>query len=286
MRSAPTLVLAASLLFSLACCGLNPFGPKPKSIGFEPVAEVLYDGSPVDLGMAVLDEQGKEIPGLAVQAVTTPSEVAIVTSTGELRCIGSGDALVTLSYQELRNTVPVKCRLVTSLGLPKELRLDLGKVIPLGEKPVDATGKPVPDVTVSISSADPSILKTDKGKLVPMAVGATTLHAEGAGQKMDIPVTVVRQFITESVALRDGEGMTWAMPSGNYDVTVQVKAGDGSANGVTLSWMGGNCGNVGESQDIHVGCTVDTAASLIVTNPTTLGMGPQVVGLINVYQIP
>ena len=286
MRPASTVALGVSLLISLACCGMNPFGPKPHAITFEAVPDAIYDNSPVDLQLQVRDEQGKAIDGLTAQAVATPADVAVVTSTGELRCIGSGDALVTLSYQELRNSISVHCRLVASLGLPSELRLNLGKAVPLGEKPVDSAGKPVGDVLLSLASTDETVLKVDKGKLVPMAVGTATLKVQGAGQNVELPVTVVRQFITDSLALRDGEGMTWALPAGNYDVTVQVKAGDGSSNGTTITWMGTNCAAMPESQDLHQTCKVDVAASLIVTNPTTLGLGPQVVGLVNVYQVP
>ena len=201
-------------------------------------------------------------------------------------CIGSGDALVNLSYQELRNTITVKCRLVASLGLPDTLRVDLGKVVPLEAKPVDATGKAVEDVEIRLASADDAILKVGKGNLVPQAVGVTKLYVEGAGKKLEITVTVVRQVITESVALHDGEGMTWAVPPGKYEVSIQVKASDASNNGVVLTWVNNECPELAEGQDLHQTCNLTNAASLIVTNPTQFSLGPQVVGLINVVQVP
>lgn len=281
-----SFLLVVSLGFSLACMGFNPLAPKPAAIAFEAVPETIFDSSAVDLQLRVEDAAHKAIPNLAVQAVATPAEIAVVTSTGELRCIGSGDAIVNLSYQELRNAISVKCRLVASLGLSKEMRLELGKVIPLDAKPVDATGKPVADVDLRLGTADEAILKVGKGNLVPQALGVTKLYVEGAGQKLEIPVTVVRQFITESLALHDGEGMTWAVPPGNYEIKVQVKASDASTNGVILTWVNNECPALEEGQELHQICNLPNAASLIVTNPTHFSLGPQVVGLINVVQVP
>ncbi len=287
MRTASNIALGSSVLMLLACCGgFNPFAPKPSSLSYGPLPEIVTDPMPIDLKLAVLDEQKKPIPDLKVEATADPAELAVVTSTGGLRCLGSGDINLNLRYEQLTQTAIVKCRLVESLGAPTALRVNLGSPQALVLKPVDAKGKEVGDVPITLNVTDPTVLKVEGTRLTPVMIGSTTIIAEGGGKRVEIPVTVVRQLITDSIALRDGEGMTWALPSGNYEVEVKIKRNQGEQDGVTLSWMETLCPSTPETQEILQVCRVERAASLIITNPTTFGLGPQVVGLINVYQIP
>ena len=279
-------LFAASLLCTLACGGINPFAPQPASLGYSAPTMPVVNGDALPLSLAVKDKNGTVIPGKPVTATVTPPDIAVVTSTGELRCLQSGDATVTLAHEALTTSFPLQCRLVATLGVPPSLRINLGTQVPLPAEPKDSQGRTVADVPLTASSSDTEVLVVNKGKLTPMIVGKARLKVEGAGHSEETEVSVVRQYITESLALRDGEGMTWALPAGSYELEIQVKANDGTAGGVTATWMGVDCPGAPESPDIKQVCKVERAASLVVQNPTTFGMGPQMLGFLNVYQIP
>lgn len=271
----------------MACCGgIGPFAPQPVSIGYTAPPTPVITSEALPLALMVKDKEGTPIPTRPVTATVTPPDVAVVTSTGELRCLQSGDATVTLSHEALTASFPLQCRLVASLGVPPTLRINLGTQVPLPAAPKDRQGHEVADVALVATSSDTEVLVVNKGKLTPMMVGKSKLSIEGAGHREETEVSVVRQYITESLALRDGEGMTWALPAGTYELEIQVKANDGSTGGVTANWMGVECPNAPESPDIKQVCKVERAASLVVQNPTTFGMGPQMLGFLNVYQVP
>jgi hypothetical protein len=248
---------------------------------------------PVDLATKVLDDKKIPIEGAVVQISVDKPEVAVATSTGQLHCLSAGDITVTLKHGELSSEFGVQCRPIAEIATPETLRVVWGTPVAFAPELKDAKGNKVEGVELSVESDATSIVSYREGQLYGSGLGKATLTLKAGSIEKKMPVVVVRQVVADSIALRDGEGMVWSMPQGNFEIDIKVQAGDMGGSGVTVKWMWLStqndpalCPEAQESQQISLKCKLTGAASLIVTNPTTFGNGPQVVGPISVVQIP
>lgn len=267
-------------------CFCLPFGQKPTSIGFTPPPGPVTADIALPLEARVLDEKGAPITTAAVSYLVEPAGVALVTASGDLRCTSTGDATVTLSSGELKQSFVVACRVVASIDGAPPTRVVIGKPGVFTPSAKDQKGNLLKDVPVTLTSSDEKVLAIVDGQLIGKAVGRATLQLRAGDLSVDAPIAVAEQMITESLSLKDGDGLNWALPEGTYEVEVGVTAMDNSDSGVTLSWVGASCPPQPEAQKHVVSCTVLTAASLQVLNPTKLGLGPMATGYATVYRVP
>ncbi|MDQ1637693.1 MAG: hypothetical protein QOF62_1032 [Pyrinomonadaceae bacterium] len=68
--------------------------------------------------------------------------------------------------------------------------------------------------------------------------------------------------------LKDGERMSWQLPAGNYRLELTA-----SNDGDTVEWIGGNCPATQPMTSLSTSCQMPRDGQLLVTNPTTLGLG-------------
>jgi len=68
--------------------------------------------------------------------------------------------------------------------------------------------------------------------------------------------------------LKDGERMSWKLPAGNYRLELTA-----SNDGDTVEWLGGNCPATQPMTALATSCEMPRDGQLLVTNPTTLGLG-------------
>ncbi len=289
MSTAPsltrTLLFGLGLFGSMACFCL-PFGPKAASIGASAPPGPITADIAVPLDAKVLDEKGAPIPDQALQYVVNPSDVALVTASGDVRCTGTGDATVTITAGALKQDVIVWCRVVGSIDGTPPARVVLNKNVAFSPVAKDVRGAVLKDVPVLVTSSDEKVLAVVEGQLVGKAVGTAQIQVRAGDITVDTAVAVAEQLITESLSLKDGDGLNWALPDGTYEVEIGVTAMDGSESGVTVSWVGSDCPAQPEAQKHSFVCVVKSAASLQVMNPTRLGIGPMESGFVNVYRVP
>jgi len=88
----------------------------------------------------------------------------------------------------------------------------------------------------------------------------------GGGEDKSSPPVV-----SESKTLADGTQLSYTLSAGTYSVEVTS-----SNNGVVVSWLGGSgsgCASSAESKALTMTCTLSIQGQLLITNPTTFGLG-------------
>lgn len=313
IRARSALCVLCALSPSLACMGFNPFAPKPTTITHAALPDPVFDSDPHPLDLQVLDPAGKVIPGLTPSVSTAPAVTAEITADGKLRCLQSGTVNLQITHGDLIKSVDLRCRPVATLGLPGQLRLTIGSPRELEWKPADAAGQPVADIVPEITAQDDAVLRVRGLRLQPLAVGTTTLTVRAGSLQQQLPVTVVRAFLTENLVLRPGEGLSWAMPEGTYEISVELRTpgsppapgapAPGASNppapsglaltsppadpapppGVLLDWTGSDCPDLPPAPALQQTCTLTRPASLMIQSS---GAASQpVTGILSIYQV-
>jgi hypothetical protein len=77
-----------------------------------------------------------------------------------------------------------------------------------------------------------------------------------------------RAVFDELVILKDGESRVFKLEPGTYKLEVTA-SGDGAA----IEWIGSDCPGSNETKSYSVTCTFERGGQVIISNPTTFGMG-------------
>lgn len=282
-------LLAPSVLVLLGCAGaLDALDSTPATVTVEAPVDAILDGTPVALAVNVATESGKALPAEVGKLTwsVTPAGVAEIVGTS-LRCTGTGDASVLVTGAGVSTTFTARCRLVASIQAPAELILLKGEPeVPVAAAALDGNGVVIADVTPSLASSSPDVFEARDGAAYPRAVGKGTLTVSAGAARAEVPVTVMDRIKTDSLALADGASVTYTLTRGNYLVDVNVAASDGSEFGVTVTAVGGGCESAVEATVHRFECQVPDTTSVVITNPTSFGLGPSAVGNLSIYQIP
>ena len=218
----------------------------------------------------------------------TPSDVAVVGQDMTLHCLKSGEVEVIASAGPASTRGSFRCRPVARIEAPSEVRL----ILPNGPTEpkialLDAEGNEYSDVAPTLAVEDGRIATTSGGNLSPVHVGATNLVVTAGSVRETIPVTVVRKIDSKPLLLNDGARVAYTLQQGRYEIEVKGRASNGSKFGVTAKWVGGaGCDDVAETQELTSSCTIENTGSVIIENPTALGLGPAFDGFVNIYQVP
>ncbi len=103
-------------------------------------------------------------------------------------------------------------------------------------------------------------------KIAPFAV-AMFLAGCGGGGDDDSG----REVVSESRPIGEGVALSYTLPAATYAIEVTS-----SNNGVVVSWLGGSgagCATSTEVKTYQTTCTLSIQGQLIITNPTTFGLG-------------
>lgn len=93
------------------------------------------------------------------------------------------------------------------------------------------------------------------------------------GRSFDPPKRIERAIDDAGVKLGEGKTRTWKVPPGKYKVF-----GTSAPDGMTAAWSGiVDCDKAGlsETRRLEATCSVRTAATLTLKNPTSWGLGPE-----------
>jgi hypothetical protein len=281
-RAMKRLLVVCPVVLSMWACDKSPARVELEVPGY------VMSGKEVALNTRVETKGGDLLPDVRPTFAVNPPELAVVTASGGLRCLKSGNGTLTATAGTITRSESLRCRLVESLRLPKSVRLIIpNEPVALEASARDATGKVLEDVPFNISSSNPSVFGVQGGMLAPAAVGAAELTVTVGEKTATVPVTVVRKLKAEPLLLNDGNRVSWSLNQGNYEIEAKVRAADGSRHGVTVAWVGGSgCRDESEAQQLQSRCTIENTGSVIIENPTTFGMGPAADGVVAMYEVP
>jgi hypothetical protein len=282
MRTFTPALIALVLMLGLAGCA----DKKPARINIDP-PQVVTDTSYFRLHAAAVNAKGEPIEGVPLAWSGGPAGVLEVSADGNLRCAKTGDATLTLSAGAVSQRVDLKCRIPVEIVMPPEVQVVLGAApVALHARALGEGQMPLDDVTIQVTSADPSIVSVDGDRVKGLAVGKTSLKSTAGGLTTVTPVAVVEKIVSEPLTLKDGASKTFALQPAYYLVTVDLTVDEHLKQGVTVSWAGTACENQPEKASHRFNCRVLEPATMTVTNPKLMGVGATVSGTVNVYRVP
>lgn len=282
-RGLPTVGLLLCVALSLTSCSDR----KPAKVTSTAPPVPVVDTKPFQLHGAVVNKANAVLPDQKVSYSSNPSDVVSVSENGECGCLKSGDATILVSGGGLSSLVGVKCRLVSAIDAPRDVRFVVGE--PAGGFHATALGEnnaPLSDVPISLTSSDEGVLRVENQRPVPIAVGTAALRSTAGGITSSTEVTVVQSIVSAPLLLNDGTRQSWTLPRGTYEVDVKVAAALNDRDGTTISWLGSDCPNQRERQLHHIRGHVSDTSALTIENPAVLGLGSAVNGYIKIVRVP
>ncbi|MBE0505030.1 MAG: hypothetical protein IBX46_12995 [Desulfuromonadales bacterium] len=110
--------------------------------------------------------------------------------------------------------------------------------------------------------------------LVLLSVITLTACGSGGGDDENDPI------VNEQRTLGDGTLISYALPAGTYS----LEATSSGPNGLSVEWVGGaSCINANEVLTYKNNCKLTMAGQLIISNPSTFGLGPSEIVTIKVW---
>lgn len=164
------------------------------SIQVTPANAAMLEGEVQRLKATLLDAQGNVLAGRTVSWLGGAPAVATVDSTGLVRAIASGSAIIVASSEGARVSVPVTVAPVTVASVtvtPASPALESGKALQLSAKVTDIRGRVIAGKSVTWSTSNASRASVSAtGRVVGIAIGAVTISASSDGVAGSSAVTV------------------------------------------------------------------------------------------------
>lgn len=80
--------------------------------------------------------------------------------------------------------------------------------------------------------------------------------------------------------LKDGASVSWKLDPGTYRLELTA-----NGDGITAEWVGASCPKTQPMRELTMTCEMTHTGQLVVTNPTTFGLGPQVSTTVKVTKL-
>ena len=178
----------------------------------------------------------------AIASVYSSGAFGYNQSNAQVRAVAEGSAVISASYRGNVSRLPltVTRALVSFVTVaPSPLTVAVTQPGQLAATVYDATGKVVTDKPVAWSSADPAIADvTTAGRVIPVAVGSTTIRATVDGVSMTTPV-VVGPVPVSTVAVTPASANIGAGQYTQLETTLRDAAGN-VVTGRTVTWTTDN----------------------------------------------
>lgn len=271
-------ILAATLLVILACSDKTP-----TSLELSAPPTFFSTSTEFVVTASALNQAGQPLPETKPTLSVEPADVAVLTQSGSLRCVKSGEAVLKAVAGSVSREQKVNCRLVTMLKAPKMLRLLVGdKPQKLNIEALDANLQHIAEAPIQIESSDPGVVAVHGTQVAAVSVGTASLSIGAGDQKASIPVLTLREIIAKPLLLNDGARINQPLSKGTYELSVKVTGGD-----VTLQWVGGEgCTGSAKATTILRRCTLPASGAFIIENPSIFGLGSAADGIYSVYEVP
>lgn len=169
-----------------------------------PIASVEA-GRTLPLAAVARDAAGAALGGRPITWSSSDAQIATVSSSGVVTARAVGEARIAASAggQSAISTITVTAREVASVQItPVAVSVRVARSASLQARALDADGQPLPDRTITWSSANTAIATvTAQGVVTAVAPGATTVTATSEGRTAQAAVTITPEPVaTVSVA--------------------------------------------------------------------------------------
>lgn len=167
----------------------------------------LYGGGWTRLPYRVVTRRGEEV-GWARAAVTGLGFVKGLDAMG-LACAREGEGELLFTLGKLSATMHVRCRFARSISGPTEIETEVGAPPQRVEfRATFASGETEVIEPLYMSVRDTLVARLEGDRVIPLAVGMTSLNMEFGGGRNSLSVSVTRAIARDTLELEPGEFRT------------------------------------------------------------------------------
>lgn len=255
--------LAIGLLASSACGGAEP-------VRFVLHRDTLLSNGPFPLPLPVtaFDATGNAVSLEFRTAVDRPD--VVVVDANSVRCIGTGDARVSVAALNQVQSFRLLCRPVVSFGPPERPGL-----LVLGQAPepilpvaLNEMGERVGELAFHAETSDTLVASVQGASLVPRSTGFATVRVDFGGIATEFDVEVAERVALDSLRLVAEEWRTWRLAPGRYRAEF-LATSDQDSSAVYWRAPKGRCSYAASRTAIHCAFedsgTISLAASRTVS---------------------
>jgi len=257
-------------LLSVACGA-----PAPASLKVTPPPVPIVDATPHALNAKLLDAKGKPVD-LPIAYAADPSGVVAVGADGALRCAKQGEGQATVTGGGKSVVVDVVCRVVAKVTAPPKLTAVIGADPPtLLASAQDATGRTLDDVPLLFEGYDARLIEVAGGRVIPSAVGRTTVTSRVGEATARTEVDVLRRVSKHALDLPTDGVHVVGLEQGKLVVDVKTK------QPVSLKFTNAPCPDQKPAKTHRLECTLAGPGRLTIE-----GAGTIVTGVVEVTEVP
>ena len=239
----------------------------PEALEFSALGDTLR------LAAEPVDANGHAVEGASVTWASGDTAVTVVDTSGLVRSVGNGEAVVTATAGSVSGTAEATvAQVVTAVTVsPEALEFSaLGDTLRLAAEPVDANGHAVEGVTVTWASDDDAVATVDGSGLVTAAGHGTAKIAATAGGASGAAAVTVMQS-PDSVAVLPAEATVAALGD-TLRLTAEAFDANGRAvAGAEFSWASSDDAVATVDRSGLVTATGDGAATITATSGSASG---------------
>jgi hypothetical protein len=278
--------LAAVTISVLTAFGCEK-GPPPRKVMLE-VPDQLTTTAPAKVAISVRTAEGAlETRTGSHDFQIQPEAIATVAEDGQLKCLKSGDAKLSLTIRGVTGTADVRCRIVKRLELRDPGEVDISKQsIHLSYTAYSEAGKPLDDVPVELLSKNPNIVRVKGQELELLAVGEAKLTVRAGDVEERVTVRVVRELKPEALPMNDNRRINFSLKQGKYQIVVELAR----ELDMTMEWRGAPyCDYKGHGKLHRVECVMRSdGGGVVIDNPAFLESGSTDVSHrgVRIHEIP
>jgi len=275
-------LLTGSLLLLPACRNVEQ--PREVSVDFP---EVVASSDPVRLLVRITRSDGVRAESDGNHELSVePPELAALARDGSLSCRRSGDGKVHVKIGGVGSSRPLRCRLVARIehGQIGRLEMNAGPVDPK-LRVLDAAGRELADVPVTLTSSATSVIQARGALLVPLKVGRASVLARAGTVTRELKLEVSRRLSPEPLPLDDNKRIHFSLEPGKYELGLRLPG----AHKVTVEWRGAPyCGYASTGSEHISSCTLQGKGGVVFDNPAFLRDGTKTVSTdgVSLHEIP
>ena len=151
---------------------------------------------------------------------------------------------------------------------------------------LDERGAPNPYARPTGTPSDTAIVTLRGDMVVGLSLGLAEIQWRFQDAEARTRVVVGREVLLQTLSIPDGTSELLLLPPGRHEIQIELRAGGGVLHGATVDWIVGSCPALPEARSHLFECQLDDVATLQITNPSRLGLGPSLSGWIRVIELP
>lgn len=261
MRESGMRRLAVALCVAVLAVGAACERTGPTRLELERDTLVLYGSQRTTLPVRRVDGTGARV-SLKGLKVLPSTDSSLQVRGGALACRHAGFTDVRLVVGKLSDTLVVECRPAREVRSPFLIDMWLGDPPQSLETTAILTVGAVERIhPIRVSVSDSQVVLVRDDRIIPLAVGRSTLRANYGGVSKTIHVVVRELIARDTLVLTPGAFRTWWLAPGRYEITIAGVPTTADLRPLELAGEGIRCVPSGRSEDL-MHCVVYERAAL------------------------